>query len=58
MSQDAAAIARAEKLFKAQKREEEGVKAMADYKREVENVRKRTAALRAARIAREGSESR
>jgi hypothetical protein len=55
---DDAAKARAEKLFKAQEREKEGLKAMAEYMQEAEAVRKRTAALRILRLQRHAQDSR
>jgi hypothetical protein len=53
----AAAKARAEKLFKSEQRQIEGAKAMTEYQEQAAAVRKRTEALRALRLQREGEQA-
>jgi hypothetical protein len=56
MTQDAAALARAEKAFKQRERQEDGAKAMTEYAREAEAIRKRTALLKELRLAKDAQE--
>jgi hypothetical protein len=51
----AAAVARAEKLFKAQERQTDGKNAMNEYLQYADSIRDRTAKLRAARLDRDGN---
>jgi hypothetical protein len=56
MSNNPAAKARAEKLFKSEQRLVEGAKAMNEYQQHAVEVRKRTETLRALRLKRDSEE--